>query len=187
MITHVVKVTGASELNEMWRRSASPETKNTIRRSMLAAAKQWAVPLVAAAAPRGKGMKGRYPHAAGNLKRSIKAARARIRTGEIVAVKVGPSRQAWYAHFVIRGTRPHIIQARGLSPRGVRSFNRALRGGGARGAAAKALLVSGALYPMVHHPGATANPFNRDAHQADAMVVAFLAYELKRRIVAGGQ
>jgi hypothetical protein len=117
------------------------------------------VPAMKAATPIGPGKRGRNPHAPGTLQRSMRATRARKRPGEMVAVKVGPrtttgsrSTRAWYAHFVVRGTKPHLISAPGLSPRTIRRINRGITRGEAR-----ALAFNGIIRSAVRHPGARAN------------------------------
>ncbi|MBX3031913.1 MAG: HK97 gp10 family phage protein [Chloroflexi bacterium] len=45
----------------------------------------------------------------GPLARNVTTRSIRRRQGELVALQVGP--RAWYKHFVIRGTRRHVIEA----------------------------------------------------------------------------
>src|SRR4051812_7370675 len=84
--------------------------KKTAQKSLIKALKKTVVPEVKAAAPRGHGRKYPPAHAAGNLAKAVDARVLQTRPGEIVAVKVGPGgkrgpNRAWYAHFVIGGTK----------------------------------------------------------------------------------
>lgn len=87
----------------------------------------------------------------------------RKRHGELVALGVGP--RAWYGHFPIGGTKPHVISATGRGPFGrqapssvVRSINREYTGRTTRSSGAltrtgRALYIQGYYRERVQHPG----------------------------------
>lgn len=119
------------------------------------------VPPVKAAAPTGPGKHGRYPHAAGTLAKKVGARQVRLRSGEMAAVSVGPKRGrngAWWAGWVIRGTKPHVIRAR----------------------YAKSLFFNGSNITEVRHPGAKANPFVKRGVQGKE---ARLAQRIKQELL----
>ena len=97
----------------------------------------------------------------GPLERNVTARQVRKRSGELVAYGVGP--RAWWAGWFIRGTKKHVITAKGLgltaSSTAVRSINK-LRAGGYQSmrsnsmkARAQALAFSGVYRQQVEHPG----------------------------------
>lgn len=79
----------------------------------------------------------------GPTARNVTVRSVRKRSGELVAKSVGP--RSWYSHFPIGGTKRHIISARGLDARAVRSLN--------RGTATAALRIAGQFVAKVEHPG----------------------------------
>lgn len=94
----------------------------------------------------------------GPAERNVTVRKLRRRQGEVVALAAGA--RAWYAHFPIAGTRPHVIQARGIrgalaSGASVRAINRLQSGGLRTGSrsANRALLISGVYTTRVMHPG----------------------------------
>lgn len=80
---------------------------------------------------------------AGPAERNVTVRTVRRRSGEVVALSIGP--RAWYSHFPIGGTKPHVITARGLSARQVRQLN--------RGTAPRALVIGSRFLAKVNHPG----------------------------------
>lgn len=103
---------------------------------------------------------GKYPHPAGVLAKKVHAVQIKRRTGEMVAVSVGPKRGkngAWWAGWVIRGTKPHVIRA---------------RNGGS-------LFFNGSNISEVHHPGAKSDPFvKRGVQGKEAALAARIKKEL---------
>jgi hypothetical protein len=98
---------------------------------------------------------------AGRLLKAIASRVAKKRPGEMFALRVGPTgkrgpQNAWYAHFVLRGTKAHLITPGG---QGGGSFSSAVRR--ANRGNALALSVAGNLRAVVHHPGAQPNNFLR--------------------------
>lgn len=109
----------------------------------------------------------------GPAERNVTVRKLRKRTGEVVALIAGP--RAWYAHFPITGTRPHVIQARGLggfaaSGSVVRSLNRLARGDYRTGSRAfnRALVFRGIYTTKVMHPGTKGTDSIRKAVQSVA-------------------
>ena len=156
LTTHVVQIEG---LDRVYRRLEGLKGRALERRitaTLAKALRSQVVPAMKAQAPVSpRGKTGRYPHRAGTLKRSIGVRAVRKRSGELVALKVGPrtskgnpQTRAWYAGFAGRGTQPHLIRAGGLSAGAVRRFN---RGG------ALALAFGGLVVKQVQHPGAKSN------------------------------
>lgn len=111
-----------------------------------------------------RGKRGRK----GPLSRTVTVRTIRRRSGELVALQVGP--RAWYKHFVIRGTAAHVITARdseGVAAESadVRRINRFEAGGytSDRANSRKALRLAKAARSRfvfrVQHPGARGNDF----------------------------
>lgn len=94
------------------------------------------------------------PGQGGPAERNVTVRSLRKRSGELVALSVGP--RAWYAHWPIAGTRPHVIRASGVGGRAsnaeVRRFNR-LGGRASVEGISQALAFSGRYRTQVHHPG----------------------------------
>jgi HK97 gp10 family phage protein len=95
-------------------------------------------------------MRERAPDYTGNLRREITSTVAGTTAAEGV-VRVGPSKKAWYAHFIEFGTAGHAIQRK----------------------RARVLMdVYGTVYgTSVQHPGTKAAPFIRptlDEHKDEA-------------------
>lgn len=120
-----------------------------------------------------RGKRGRK----GPLSRNVTARKVRARQGELVAISVGP--RAWYKHFVIRGTRPHVIAAQGADgaragSSDIRRINRYEAGGytsdraNSRKALRLARAASGRFVVRVRHPGARGNDFVRRAARGQA-------------------
>lgn len=93
----------------------------------------------------------------GPLERNVTVRNIRKRKGEMVAKSLAP--RAWYRHFFIGGTKPHIIEARDdtgarATSGEVRTINR-LEGGYYRGnpSEVRALKVGERFYARVRHPG----------------------------------
>lgn len=117
----------------------------------------------------------KYTTKSGTLKRSIGVRSLRKRPGEMAAYAVGPrtrkgniATRAFYAGWVIRGTRAHIISVAGIGA-GSRTIRLANRGG-----AANALSFNGHFAEVVHHPGARANPDFIHAGIAQVPAVKYL-------------
>jgi hypothetical protein len=100
----------------------------------------------------------------GPIEGSIRVTNIKKRRGEMVAVSIAP--RAWYRHFFIGRTKPHVIEARDATgaratSKEVRTINRLGAGyySGASDEGVKALAVGDRFYARVHHPGTAANPF----------------------------
>lgn len=116
--------------------------------------------------------KALVPVEEGDLRDSIRVTSGVKKAGRVFAhvVAGGLKRgQAWYAHLVEFGTRPHYILAdrgSGRDPRSLNTINRAIR---------KGMLKIGQVFrKAVVHPGAKAKPFMRPAfdNKAQAAVEA---------------
>jgi len=130
--TATVKVRGLRELERAIRKLPRLMGKRVLTKALRAGA----LPMAAA-------MKQRAPVESGRLRRSIVSrASASIQSGT-VAIKIGPSKAAWYAHFVEFGTATHNIRSKLLGPR--------------------LKLRDGRIVRKVSHPGAAAQPFMRPA------------------------
>ena len=111
----------------------------------------------------------------GPAERNVTARRSRLRNGELVAVNFGP--RAWWSHFPITGTKPHVIAATGRGPFGrqapssvVRSINRQYTGrtnrsNGDLTRTGKALFIQGYYRERVQHPGSRGTDSIRKAVQ----------------------
>lgn len=156
--THYVEIEGLTEFVRRLHGLRDRELARRVTLVLTRALRSEVVPAMKVAAPVSpQGMRGEYPHRSGTLRRSIGVRAIRKRHHEIVALKVGPrttkgdpSTRAWYARFVVRGTRPHIISARHLSSGQVRRIN--------QGRGAVALAFGGIVRAAVRHPGARRNP-----------------------------
>lgn len=103
------------------------------------------------------------PGRQGPAERNVRIRRLRKRGNEIVAIAAGP--RAWYAHYPIGGTRPHVIAASGLGGVAtssiVRSMNRDYTGkrlitkDGQLTRSGRALLIGNLYATRVQHPGST--------------------------------
>lgn len=99
------------EVDDWLKGLAEPKLKKALRASTTAGAKS-AVPIIRAATPVGKkGMTGKYPHSAGNLRGLVrhKAMKKRYGIGSVVAPMGGA---AYYRKYVELGTKAHIIAGR---------------------------------------------------------------------------
>ncbi len=80
--------------------------------------------------------------------------RTRKESDSSIELEVGPSKKAWYARFVERGTKPHMIRprrAKVLAAGNSMSIN---------AATFTDFMSKGAVFGMtVHHPGIKATPF----------------------------
>jgi hypothetical protein len=179
-VTTVVQVEGLQQVLRRMDGLRGRELEKRIAGVITSSLRKDVVPAMRAAAPvSSRGMGGRNPHAPGTLKRAIDVRVARKRTGEMVALRAGPSgrrgpasTRAWYAHFPVRGTKPHLISAPGLSSSAVRRINRS---------GARALAFNGIIRGAVMHPGARANPAYVEAGKARmATLNRHIAAELLR-------
>lgn len=88
-------------------------------------------------------VKRRAPVDSGALRNSIRTT-SRARRGQVSAsVKIG-NREAWYAHLVEFGTRPHVIKSK----------------------PGRAMQFGGRITAQVNHPGITGRPFIRASADA---------------------
>lgn len=149
--TRLVEIQGLDKVYARLAKLKGETVAKTTQRAVSKALKNTYKPAMQAAAPKGR---------TGKLAKAVDVRVAKKRTGEMFALKVGPGgkrgpNKAWYAHFVVGGTKPHLITAAGTkSPTTSRIVRRANRGG-------LALTVAGMLVSVVHHPGAKPNPFPR--------------------------
>lgn len=132
-----------------------------------------------------KGRRGRK----GPLSRNVTVRSLRRRTGELVALQAGP--RAWYKHFVIRGTKAHVIEARAAdgsraTSSEVRRINRFESGYyRTRKGHLGALLISSRFVFRVRHPGASGNDFvSRAASGQGERVRDALAKDMAIRVEA---
>lgn len=150
--------------------------------------------------------RGPEPHASarrgkrgkkGPLSRTVTTRTIRKRQGEMVALQVGP--RAWYKHFVIRGTRRHVIEATDSSGAragsdSLRRINRFAAGGYTSGSAnsrkARALAIgdSRRFVFRVHHRGARGNDFvSRAARGRQHQIRDALARDIATRFEAASR
>lgn len=110
-------------------------------------------------------VKQNIPVASGILRDSARITTRKTKEGKISAsVKVG-NRQAFYAHMVEFGTRPHIIKAKPGS----------------------ALNVNGAEVKSVNHPGIAPRPYMRPAADAKfGAAVAAVTAQIRKRLTKAG-
>lgn len=106
----------------------------------------------------------RVPKKTGKLAKSLRISVRKVRGGLVATTKAG-NKEAFYAHMVEYGTAAHLIKP--------------ING--------KALLLAGANFEKVRHPGAAAHPFMRPAFDLGARnaVLAYAAYMRKRLTKAG--
>jgi HK97 gp10 family phage protein len=107
----------------------------------------------------------RIPVASGALRDSARITSRAKGAGVSVSVKVGNS-QAWYAHLVEFGTRPHVIRPR---------------------EAGSALQFGGVTTRAVQHPGTGARPFMRpalDASYSEALTA--VTAKIRQRLTKQG-
>lgn len=110
-------------------------------------------------------VKQNIPVASGILRDSARITTRKTKDGKISAsVKVG-NRQAFYAHMVEFGTRPHIIKAKPGS----------------------ALNVNGSEVKSVNHPGIAPRPYMRPAADAKfGAAVAAVTLQIRKRLTKAG-
>jgi len=108
-----------------------------------------------------KGLKAKRGKS-GPLAKNVTVRAIKKRPNEMVAMSIAP--RAWYRHFFIGGTKPHVIAASDASGTRatsgqVRTINR-LDAGYYRGNASEvnALAVGDRFYARVHHPGTAPHP-----------------------------
>lgn len=128
----------------------------------------------------------------GPLSRNVTVRTIRRRSGEMVALQVGP--RAWYKHFVIRGTRSHVIQASdrsGSVAQGadLRRINRFESGHYlTRKGRLGAMLVHSRFVFRVRHPGAHGDDFvARAARGQGERVRAALVDDMRTRVEAAAR
>lgn len=146
-------IQGGRQLDELLRTLPEKMQKNVNRTGLRAGA---AVLL--------EEVKQNIPVASGALRDSARIT-SRARGGSVsVSVKVG-NRQAWYAHLVEFGTRPHVITPK----------------------TASALQFGGVTTKAVQHPGTRARPFMRpsvDARLPEA--VTAITAKIRERLTKQG-
>ena len=163
------EVTGLAPLLAQLQEISDPKKlERTTRQSLGRSAVKIIAPRLAQQAGwRYGGHGGRYP-TRGLLgdRRKITARKVRTRAGEMVAISVKPRGWAGTVEaWVVKGTKPHVIRARGgsHSQSGVdsraRRINRGTETLGDRGA----LRVGGRFLAVVHHPGAQPKDYIHDA------------------------
>lgn len=109
-------------------------------------------------------VKATMPVDTGTLRRTVKVS-VKARRGQVLAsMKVG-GKNAWYAHLVEYGTRPHKITP----------------------ARAKALRIAGYTVADVDHPGSRPHPFIRPAFDSkSSAAIAAVAAQIRKRLTAEG-
>ena len=181
MTRTVFEVKGLQEVQRRFKGMQGPALRRKLLPPLRAASKVVAEAIKAEAPTnRGKSPWQRYPKLrkrGGPMRLKITVRQLRARPGELAAVGVGP--RTWYAHFVVKGTMPHVITASNAElGRASTKVVRVINKGGPMA------LHWGALYSaQVHHPGARANPFpDRAAHKQQGFLAHALAEALERSI-----
>lgn len=129
-------------------------------------------------------------------RRKITARKVRTRHGEMVAISVKPRGWAGTVEaWVVKGTRPHVIRARGAGQSGVDSRARRINRGTETLRDRGALAFGGRFAQVVKHPGAEPTNYIHDAiapsmerqvvDQLEKDIFAAVA-RAKRRASAGG-
>jgi HK97 gp10 family phage protein len=125
-------IVGGRQLDDLLKRLAPKLERNIMRGA-----------LRAGTVPIREDVKRRAPVDSGALRNSVRTT-SRARKGQVSAsVKVG-NREAWYAHLIEFGTRPHVIKAK----------------------PGRAMQFGGRITAQVNHPGITGKPFIRPAADA---------------------
>lgn len=181
------QVTGVASLLAQIHEISDPrKLESTTRASLGRSAVRVVAPRLAE--PRGwkyGGHGGRYPTKGilGNRRR-VTARRVRTRAGELVAISV--KHRGWegtVAAWTVRGTRPHIVRARGSGQTGVDSRARRINRGTETVRDRGALAFGGRFASLVEHPGAEPTPFVHDAAQGlEGPIMDALAADLFRQI-----
>lgn len=158
-LTHTVQIQNLDRFYARLSALRGEPLAKTVQKSLQSALRKTVVQIIRGGTYFGGHGHGPHHGPPGRLLKAVDARAAKKRPGEMAAVKVGPggkqgANKAWYAHFVVRGTKPHLITASGWgggsATRVVRKANRG---------EALALTVAGTLVKTVNHPGARANPF----------------------------
>ena len=110
-----VEISGLTEFKAALEFLSTKEKNRYVGRAMQDAGKDILVPAIKQnlasdikKANSHKGKKGKQGHS-GPLEAKVTARLAKKKAGEIVAVNVAP--RAWYRHFFLHGTKPHVISA----------------------------------------------------------------------------
>lgn len=182
------EVTGmASVLAQMMEISDPRKLEKTTRQSLGRSAQKIIAPRLAAASGwKYGGHGGRYPTKGILGKRqSITARRLKTQPGEFVAISVKPRGWAGTVEaWVVKGTKPHVIRARGgsQSQSGTDSRARRINRGTETLRDRGALLVGGRFISVVQHPGAQPRDYIHDAMTPD--VAAQVQEQLVKDIFA---
>jgi len=159
------KVTGMAEWLAALNSLQGPELKKGTTKAMKGAMRSVLVPAMkrqlqsdirSPGSHRGpKGKAGRT----GPLASKVTVRTIRTRSGELVALSVGP--RAWYKHMFLRSTRPHVIRARN----------------------GRALLVGGEPRFEVQHPGSRGHSsVYRAARGQASSIQRQLAHDMEQQV-----
>lgn len=123
----------------------------------------------------------------GPAEKNVTVRKVRKRGGELVAIGVGP--RAWYAHFPIAGTRPHVISTRAVGARGTDSRARRINRGTETLTDRGALAFGGRFATVVNHPGSRGtNSVQKAVQGVERQVNERYAADLQKaydRVIAG--
>lgn len=174
--------------------AASAQFDHILPKAMLKAARAVIVPPVKAATPRAK--KPMHNHMPGHLRKGINAydmkefaAVRGLQKGQpVTPIRVGPARNDfWYAKWVVGGTKPHLIYARGLKRSEIRAINQnpktLARFQNARAKGRKSLRFNGVNVNFVYHPGARPNPFLRAADGKEHVFIGLMTNDFMKVIL----
>ena len=114
-----ISVTGTAKVLAKLHKLQGKPLEKAVRDSLQKTSRKVLVPAVKAGAPKGQNSPWNRPgeryakmkKKGGPLAKKVTVRTIRKRPGEFVAVSTKP--RTWYTHFVIRGTRPHVITVRG--------------------------------------------------------------------------
>lgn len=153
-----VEVTGVSDLLQKLSGLQGDELAKQSQRTIARVSARVLAPDMATAAPANDGKQPQDGHPRGQLRnrRKYTARKIRTRGRESLAYSVKP--RVWYAHMVIKGTKPHVIRSK------------------------TGRLFLGRFAAEVHHPGSRGNDYIRRAAQGkDELLATELANDLMRR------
>lgn len=205
-MTFQVRVRGLDAIIAGIARLQGKELTDATRKVLTAVSKQKAVPIMRSEVPDnasgGKRSKRspwerptpRNPNVGqkgGPMRKKITVRSVKRRTGELVALTIGP--RTWYDHFVARSTKPHIIIAwdsagNRASANEIQHINRGPGGYATPQHKALALQYDGVFVNRVYHPGTRGNDYvGRSIRRLEAAkdMENGLASELQRVYTSG--
>lgn len=153
-----LEVTGVSDLLQKLSGLQGDELAKQSQRTIARVSARVLAPAMADLAPENRGKQPQDGHQRGLLRnrRKYTARKVRTRGREALAYSVKP--RVWYAHMVIKGTKPHVIRSK------------------------TGRLFLGWFAAEVHHPGSRGNDYIRRAAQGkDELLANELGRDLMRR------